>query len=142
MMKPNAKLIASRSASVTAGTAFPARVSVATTDPGPTRTNAAVPNNSANARCGIECIFLRPLYLTSVRQCRTDFTNRSLVRTVCQQAIWALRPKPSSTVSLARGPCPGFGGGNHDSIASHALRLGFHAQAERDRHAGRAQGAH
>src|SRR6266849_9675795 len=30
--------------------------------------------------------FSDPLYLTSVRQCRTDFTNRSPVRTVCQQA--------------------------------------------------------
>src|SRR5438094_10404825 len=87
MMKPNAKLIASRSASVTAGTALPASVSVAITEPGPTRTNAAVPNVSATARCDIECMVADPLNLTSVRQCRTDFTNRSPARVVCQQAI-------------------------------------------------------
>src|SRR6476661_917608 len=87
MMKPNAKLIASRSASVTAGTALPASVSVAITEPGPTRTNAAVPNVSAIARCDIECMVADPLNLTSVRQCRTDFTNRSAAGEVCQQVI-------------------------------------------------------
>src|ERR1700687_5336505 len=93
MMNPNAKLIARRSASVTAGTAFPASVSVAITEPGPTRTNAAVPNASAIARCDMECILPKaPLCLTSVRQCRTDFTNRSPARWVCQQLIWALPP--------------------------------------------------
>ena len=56
MMNPNAKLIPSRSASVTAGVAFPARVRVAITEPGPTRTRAAVPSTSASARCGLEYI--------------------------------------------------------------------------------------
>src|SRR5712664_4661389 len=93
MMKPNAKLIASRSASVTAGTALPASVSVAITEPGPTRTNAAVPNVSAIARCDIECMVADPLNLTSVRQCRTDFTNRSPARGVCQQAILGCEAK-------------------------------------------------
>src|SRR5437899_10210852 len=94
MMNPKAKLIASRSASVTAGTALPASVRVAITEPGPTRTNAAVPKVSASARCGIECISFSdpPVYLTCVRQCRTDFTNRSLLQTVCQQLIWAVHP--------------------------------------------------
>src|SRR6266481_340681 len=95
MIKPNAKLIASRSASVTAGTALPASVSVAITEPGPTRTNAAVPNVSAIARCDIECMVADPLNLTSVRQCRIDFTNRSPARVVCQQAIWAVKPRSS-----------------------------------------------
>src|SRR5712691_12213187 len=93
MMKPNAKLIASRSASVTAGTALPASVSVAITEPGPTRTNAAVPNVSAIARCDIECMVADPLNLTSVRQCRIDFTNRSPARVVCQQAILGCETK-------------------------------------------------
>src|SRR3984893_10391119 len=100
MMNPNAKLIARRSASVTAGTALPASVSVAITEPGPTRTNAAVPNVSAIARCEIECMVADPLNLTSVRQCRTDFTNRSPAEEVCQQVIWG---------PVAKIPAPGFG---------------------------------
>src|SRR5260370_24963361 len=127
MMNPNAKLIARRSASVTAGTALPARVSVAITEPGPTRTNAAVPNISASARCGIECISSDPLYLTSVRQCRTDFTNRTPLQTVCQQAIWRCR-----NVSLTRSRLPRFGDGCQDDRGRSGLLFGFHAHADRD----------
>src|ERR1700730_11893030 len=98
-MNPNAKLIARSSASVTAGTALPASVRVAITEPGPTRTNAAVPNASASARCDIECILPKaPFYLTSVRQCRTDFTNRSPARGVCQQLIGTNPPIASPPV--------------------------------------------
>src|SRR3981081_4347585 len=101
MMNPNSKLVAGRSASVTAGTALPASVSVAITEPGPTRTNAAVPNASASARCDIECILPKaPLYLTSVRQCRTDFTNRSPAQVVCQQLIWSLAPTDCRSPSV------------------------------------------
>src|SRR4051794_40803909 len=50
MMKPNANEMPSRSAPVTAGFASPARASVATTDPGPTRTSIAVPSASDTAR--------------------------------------------------------------------------------------------
>src|SRR5258708_13695899 len=125
MMKPNAKLIASRSASVTAGTALPARVSVAITEPGPTRTNAAVPNISASARCGIECISSDPLYLTSVRQCRTDFTNRSPPQAVCQQAIWRCR-----NVSLTRSLGTRFGDGRQDAPGRLGLLFCLHAQPD------------
>src|SRR4051812_8893672 len=50
MMNPNANEMPSRSAPVIAGCASPARASVATTDPGPTRTSRAVPSVSAAAR--------------------------------------------------------------------------------------------
>jgi glycerol uptake facilitator-like aquaporin len=50
MMNPNANEMPSRSAPVIAGFASPARASVATTDPGPTRTSRAVPSVSAAAR--------------------------------------------------------------------------------------------
>ncbi len=48
-----------------------------------------------------------PLYLTSVRQCRTDFTNRSPVRTVCQQVIWALRPSSPARTARPQRHCRG-----------------------------------
>src|SRR5258706_15769407 len=120
MMKPNARLIGSRSASVTAGTALPASVSVAITEPGPTRTNAAVPNVSAIARCDIECMVADPLNLTSVRQCRTDFTNRSPAWVVCQQAILG---------SEAKLPRLEFGLGNHRRRGQPSLDL-HHSPAE------------
>src|ERR1700736_5052705 len=60
MMKPNAKEMPSRSASVTAGVALPASVRVATTEPGPTRTSTAVPNASASPRCVNEYIVPDP----------------------------------------------------------------------------------
>src|SRR5947207_3114564 len=75
MMKPNAKEMPSRSASVMAGVALPARTSVATTEPGPTRTSAAVPSASASAFCAIERIPTRPprilnRYSTLSNRCR------------------------------------------------------------------------
>ena len=54
MMNPNANEIPSRSAPVIAGTDLPASCSVATTEPGPTRTSSAVPSTSATARCANE----------------------------------------------------------------------------------------
>src|SRR5258708_7766358 len=53
MMKPKAKEMPRRSALATAGTALPASTRVATTDPGPTSTRAAVPSVSARAFCAL-----------------------------------------------------------------------------------------
>src|SRR2546426_12402059 len=94
MMKPKAKLIPSRSASVTAGTALPARVRVAITEPGPTRTRAAVPRTSARKRCRIEYMAVEPpsLILTAVRHCRIGFANRSARQGLCQEATMEVTP--------------------------------------------------
>src|SRR5215213_10479546 len=54
MIRPNANEIPSRSAPVMAGVLSPASTSVATTEPGPTRTSSAVPSASARARCPSE----------------------------------------------------------------------------------------
>src|SRR4051794_15316021 len=51
MIRPKANEMPSRSAPVMAGFESPASTSVATTDPGPTRTSRAVPSVSAKARC-------------------------------------------------------------------------------------------
>src|SRR5438128_1486535 len=116
MMKPKAKLIASRSASVTAGTALPARVNVAITEPGPTRTSAAVPKASANARCRIENIVANPL---NCSDCCSTLSNalRKLIAAggFCQE---------KSTVGLAPTDRRGFGDQNHahqppDGLAFH-----------------------
>ena len=54
MIRPKATEMPSRSAPVMAGVLSPASTSVATTDPGPTRTSRAVPSTSAKARWAIE----------------------------------------------------------------------------------------
>src|SRR5438093_4613625 len=60
MTSPKANEMPSRSAPVIAGVLLPARTSVATTEPGPTRTSSAVPRVSASARCGRECSIAPP----------------------------------------------------------------------------------
>jgi hypothetical protein len=50
MISPKATEMPSRSAPVTAGLLSPARINVATTDPGPTSTSSAVPTVSASMR--------------------------------------------------------------------------------------------
>src|SRR5260370_3887912 len=74
-----------------------------------------------------------PLYLTSVRQCRTDFTNRSLLQTVCQQAIWSERPNSRPTVPATPRGRPRFSSGHQSPPDRSALTFGFHVQADRDR---------
>src|ERR1700694_3915471 len=74
MMNPNANEMPSRSAPVIAGTALPASTRVATTEPGPTRTRAAVPSVSATALCALEYITRPPAYdydSTLSNLCRT-----------------------------------------------------------------------
>ena len=61
MIRPKANEMPSRSAPVMAGTLSPASASVATTDPGPTRTSSAVPSVSANARCPSEYVSILTL---------------------------------------------------------------------------------
>ena len=62
MIRPKANEMPSRSAPVMAGVLSPASTSVATTDPGPTRTSRAVPSTSAKARWPIEYVSI-PLSL-------------------------------------------------------------------------------
>src|SRR5207302_10732201 len=115
MMKPKAKLIPSRSASVTAGTALPASVNVAITEPGPTRTRAAVPRTSARKRCRIEYIAVKPpsLILTSVRHCRIGFDKPYPRLWVLSRGYYGVAPgfvplarcaRPAVALALARGP--------------------------------------
>src|SRR5207302_5420440 len=95
MMNPKAKLIPSRSASVTAGTALPARVSVAMTEPGPTRTSAAVPKNSARARCVVEYIFSEtPLMSDCCSTMPNEFRKVRPGASICQLA--AFNPPPDA----------------------------------------------
>src|SRR5712692_3405441 len=80
-----------------------------------------------------------PLCLTSVRQCRTDFTNRSPVRTVCQQVIWTLQPS-SPAWRAARAlhcrrhtkPAIGIWYSPPGLRPANGLPFCFYAQADRD----------
>src|SRR3954452_16764403 len=76
MMRPKANEMPSRSAPVTAGVLLPARTSVATTLPGPTRTRSAVPRLSATTRWGRECSTALSCLLTCIRQCRMRFGRK------------------------------------------------------------------
>src|ERR1700694_3794401 len=106
MMKPNAKEMPRRSASVTAGVALPASVSVAMTEPGPTRTNAAVPKASAAPLCVNE-------YMAPTLLCDWDpimpntFPDRTPGECSCQAAR-AMPPIPAA-LSEGAGQVPAQG---------------------------------
>src|SRR3954453_2455059 len=76
MIRPKANEMPSRSAPVTAGVLLPARTSVATTLPGPTRTRGAGPRRSATTRWGRECSTALSYLLTCIRQCRMRFGRK------------------------------------------------------------------
>src|SRR5258708_11409179 len=84
MMKRKAKEMPRRSAPVTAGTALPASTRVATTDPGPTSTRAAVPSVSARAFCALLYISTSSVERDSTLSNRFQHTVRLSIGVVNQ----------------------------------------------------------
>src|SRR3954468_12544308 len=109
MTRPKANEMPSRSAPVTAGVLLPARTSVATTLPGPTRTSSAVPSVSATTRWGRECSIAppewegaRPFVSSDLRSALSNAVSGGnvLPRAAGVKSRCAFRPGPS-----ARGGC-------------------------------------
>src|SRR6185437_1370315 len=94
MMRPNANEMPSRSDPSIAGVLSPASTSVATTEPGPTRTSMAVPRVSARSRWDRVCSSTSPPLASDLDSIMSNAVSRNVhprvARVKCREKESAL----------------------------------------------------